>query len=210
MPLFSPVLLSTAYLPPVQYYKELLTYEQIIIEHFEHFPKQTYRNRSCIYSPNGKQMLGVPLEGRKERTITKDIRICYTDPWQKIHWRSLESAYRRSAYFEYYEDDFFPFYNKRKYEFLIDLNFHLLETINSLLKIKINCACTTQYEKIPDGITDLRNILSTKDIFNTGQAIQLNEYTQVFDNKHGFVPNLSIIDLLFNQGPRSLDFLTFR
>src|ERR1035437_8256026 len=101
-------LFPTAYLPPIQYYAKVAACPNVVFELYEHFPKQTYRNRSYIMSPNGEQMLVVPLKSRTERIITRDIRISYNDNWQKLHWRSLEAAYRRSAYFEYYENDLFP------------------------------------------------------------------------------------------------------
>lgn len=201
------ILLPTAYLPPIQYYSKLIAYPEIIIEHFEHFPKQTYRNRTYIYSPNGKQNLVVPLKSRTERTLTKDIRICYNDPWQKLHWRSFEAAYRRSPYFEYYEDDLRPFYTEPKFEFLIDLNMALIEFINTSLKI--NCAPqpTSTYEKEYKEMDDYRSTISPKKELSSDTTFKVKEYSQVFDNKHGFIPNLSIVDLLFNHGPRSVEYL---
>lgn len=200
-------LLSIAYLPPVQYYSKLITYPEINIEQFEHFPKQTYRNRAYIYSPNGRQILTVPLKNRTERTITKDIRICYNDPWQKLHWRSMEAAYRRSPYFEYYEDDLAPFYNEQKHEFLVDLNMELMQFINSLLKINVKYRFTSDYEKTYPNVNDYRNIISPKAEPGADQTFVVKEYSQVFDSRHGFIPNLSIVDLLFNHGPRSLEYL---
>lgn len=200
-------LLSIAYLPPVQYYSKLITYPEINIEQFEHFPKQTYRNRAYIYSPNGRQILTVPLKNRTERTITKDIRICYNDPWQKLHWRSMEAAYRRSPYFEYYEDDLAPFYNEQKHEFLVDLNMELMQFINSLLKINVKYRFTSDYEKTYPNVNDYRNIISQKAEPGADQTFVVKEYSQVFDSRHGFIPNLSIVDLLFNHGPRSLEYL---
>ena len=203
----SGILLPTAYLPPVQYYSKLIAHPEIIVEHFEHFPKQTYRNRTYIYSPNGMQLLVVPLNSRSERTITKDIRISYNDPWQNLHWRSIEAAYRRSPYFEYYEDDLTPFYTEKKFEFLIDLNMAMIEFINSLLKIKMACSPTSSYEKNYEDIIDLRTAISPKEELSADTSFKIKEYSQVFDNKHGFIPNLSIIDLLFNHGPRSIEYL---
>jgi hypothetical protein len=200
------VLLPTAYLPPIQYYSKLIAHPEIIIEHFEHFPKQTYRNRTYIYSPNGKQLLVVPLKSRSERIITKDIRISYNDPWQNLHWRSMEAAYRRSPFFEFYEDDLVPFYNQKKFEFLIDLNMAMIEFINSLLKIKMKHTATSSYEKNHDNIVDLRTLLSPKKELNTDTSFKTKEYAQVFSTKHGFIPNLSVIDLLFNHGPRAVEY----
>ncbi len=200
-------LLPTAYLPPIQYYSKLLVYPQVIIEHYEHFPKQTYRNRSYILSPNGKLLLVVPLKSRTERTITKDIRISYNDNWQKLHWRSMEAAYRRSAYFEYYEDELHPFYTEKKFEFLIDLNMALTGLINSLLKINFTPGSTSRYEELYVDYKDFRSTLSPKVDFSTDPEYQVKIYPQVFDTKQDFIPNLSIVDLLFNQGPGALDYL---
>lgn len=201
------VLLPTAYLPPIQYYSKLMFNPEVSIEYFEHFPKQTYRNRTCIYSPNGKQTLVIPLIKRSERTITKDIRICYTDSWQTIHWRSLEAAYRRSPYFEYYEDDFRPFYTEKKFEFLIELNAALIELISSLLKINSTSYPTTAYQKQYNGLIDYRSSIAPKSDLRADTNFMVKEYTQVFGFKHGFIPNLSIVDLLFNQGPRAIEYL---
>lgn len=201
------VLLPTAYLPPVQFYSQLISNADVLIEHFEHFVKQTYRNRCYIYSPNGRQTLVVPLAGRTERTITKDIRISYNDPWQKLHWRSFEAAYRRSAFFEFYEDDIHPFYTEKKYDFLIDFNLALMELINTMLKLNVKFSTTATYEKNPTAIADFRSILSPKSKLSADSGFQLKEYAQVFDLKHGFIPNLSIVDLLFNHGPRTLEYL---
>lgn len=200
-------LLPTAYLPPIQYYSKLIAYPEICIEQFEHFPKQTYRNRSYIYSPNGIQMLVVPLNSRRERSVTKDIRVCYNTPWQKTHWRSIEAAYRRSPYFEYYENDFAPFYANSKFEFLIDLNMGLVELINSLLKITPKFSNTFTYEKNHNNMIDFRTLLSPKEDVSADTNLIIKPYSQVFNLKHGFIPNLSIIDLLFNHGPRGIEYL---
>ena len=201
------VLLPIAYLPPVQYYSKLTSYDSILVEQFEHFEKQTYRNRCYIYSPNGKLALTVPLTKRSERTITKDIRITNEYNWQKIHWRSLESAYRCSPFFEYYEDDFSIFYLEKKFDFLIDLNEVLAEKINALLKIKPNINKTQKYEKSYDATDDFRKIISPKKDISLDKDFSPKSYKQVFDNKYDFIPNLSIVDLLFNQGPSALDYI---
>jgi len=200
-------LLPIAYLPPVQYYSKLIRYNSILIEHFEHFEKQTYRNRCYVYSPNGKLTLTVPLEKRSERTITKDIRIHNDNNWQKIHWRSLESAYRSSPFFEYYEDDFVEFYLAKKFDFLVELNEVLMDKINSLLKIKPLQSKTEKYEKIYTDTDDFRKIISPKENLSSDKDFIVKPYKQVFDNKFGFMSNLSILDLLFNQGPSSLEYL---
>jgi hypothetical protein len=200
-------LFSIAYLPPIQYYSALVKYSEISIEHYEHFVKQTYRNRCYIYGTNGKLALTIPIEKRSERTITKDIRISYTYDWQKVHWRSIESAYRCSPFFEFYEDDFVKFFLEEKNIFLVDHNEKLFLLINSLLKIKVNLKKTDRYEKEYIGTDDYRNTISPK--INGSPDINFSPkvYKQVFDNKYGFINNLSIIDLLFNQGPNSADLI---
>ena len=107
-------LLSTAYLPPIQYFSVLKKNKTVAIEHHEHFVKQTYRSRCHIYGANGMLKLSIPVMHSRERTIIKDIRISYNDNWQKLHWRSIESAYRCSPYFEYYESEFASYYSEKK------------------------------------------------------------------------------------------------
>ena len=200
-------ILSTAYLAPVQYYSKLKNYPNAIIEHCEHFPKQTYRSRCDIYSPNGTLTLSVPLIKRSERKAMKDLKIMYDYEWQKLHWRSLESCYRRSPFFEYYEDDFYSFYHDKKFEFLIDLNEALQQTILSLLKLKINYNFSTEYHKTYTDADDFRTIISPKESVESDTDFIPKPYSQVFDTNHGFIPNLSIVDLLFNQGSRALDYI---
>jgi hypothetical protein len=180
----------------------MLRAEKAVVESYEHFPKQTYRNRCSIYSPNGLQHLVIPLDGRKDKTLTKDIRISYDRNWQLIHWRSLEAAYRSSPFFEFYEDELKPFYEKRT-ELLIEFNFALQKKIMELLDVKKEISFTSQYEKMPAGLADHRSIFSKKNI----PSKSFPRYLQVFENKHGFIPDLSIADLLFNLGPKAKDHL---
>lgn len=201
------VLLSTAYLPPIHYYSKLTSYREVLIEHQEHFAKQTYRNRCYIYGTNGKLTLTIPLEKRRERTITKDIRICYTYDWQKTHWRSIESAYRCSPFFEYYEADLIAFFSEKKYDFLVDLNEDLMRLINKLLKINPQIKKTEKYEKSHTDTADFRSIISPKIVISEDQNFVIKPYKQVFDDKYGFIPNLSIVDLLFNQGPKAMEYI---
>ncbi len=197
-------ILSTAYLAPIQYFSKLKNYEKCIIEHHEHFQKQTYRSRCDIYSPNGPLTLSIPLVKRNHRQAVKDIRISYDHDWQKLHWRSLESCYRCSPFFEYYEDDFLPFYTDKKFEFLIDLNESLNLEIFKLLKLKPNYSFSSEYHETYTDADDLRNIISPKESLNKDPLFTATTYIQVFGSKHGFLPNLSIVDLLFNQGSESL------
>lgn len=197
------VLLPSCYLPPLQFYREVVRNKTVFLEYYEHFPKQTFRNHCEIYGANGRLKLSVPLSKRSERTITKDIRIAYDTDWRTLHWRSLQSAYRRSPYFEYYEDDFVGFYEGEKFEFLVDLNEALLNKISELLGLDTPFQKTSSYEKTPLNALDLRSKLETSNY----EPETTNGYYQVFGNKSGFLPNLSIVDLLFNEGRKWREFI---
>ncbi|QNL48444.1 WbqC family protein [Olivibacter sp. SDN3] len=194
------------YLPPIAAVSEMLKEpdKQILIEQFEHFPKQTYRNRAVIHSPNGKLNLIIPIvKGAKVHTIMKDVKISYESNWQRLHWMSIQTSYRRSAYFEFYEDEFIPFFEK-KYDFLIDYDVALLSLILKLLKVNKTICYTNTYEKNYTKGIDLRESIHPKKKYPT---YDVKPYFQVFEPKNGFIANLSIIDLLFNQGPNSLNYL---
>ena len=197
------LILSTAYFAPLCYYSELLKYQDIVLEQYEYFEKQTYRNRCYIYGANGRLALIIPIEGRKDKVAMKDIRISYHAPWQKIHWKSLEAAYRASPYFEYYMDDFIPYYNK-PFTFLLDFNLQLNELILKLLKINKMIGLTSSYQT---GI-EFKGVDLRPNYYPGIKPGTLNPpYTQVFDSKHGFIPDLSIVDLLFNKGPEAVKYL---
>ncbi len=192
------VLFSTAYLPPISYIKEFVKSEQIFIEYHEHYIKQTYRNRAEIYGANGILALSIPVEHKNLFTIPiREVKISSEQPWQRIHWRSIESAYRNSPYFEYYEEELKPFY-KKNYQFLIEWNQDILLLLLKLLGVSKEISFTESYNEQPDN-TDLRN----KFLPGSGSFIPPEPYTQVFSEKHGFIPDLSIIDLLFNEGPKA-------
>jgi hypothetical protein len=198
-------ILSTAYLAPIQYYSKLVTYPACIIEHFEHFTKQSYRSRCDIYSPNGLKTLSVPLVKREHRQAVKDLKISYDYDWQKLHWRTLESSYRRSPFFEYFEDDLQPYYHNKKYDYLIDLNDALQHEMLSLLKRKPTYSFSSEYHKSYADADDYRTIISPKESIETDTKFIIKPYNQVFETRHGFIPNLSIVDLLFNQGSRAME-----
>ena len=192
------------YLAPVEYFVQLNTYKAgLLVEREEHFPKQTYRNRANIFSPDGALVLTVPVtKGSKNHTIIKDVKISYDFNWQRLHWQSLQACYRRSAYFEFYEDGLVPFYEK-KFGFLFDYNEQLLQFILKSIKLKVDLNCTESYEAEYPGLTDLRNSCSPK----IASEFDQKPYYQVFEGRQGFQKNLSIVDLLFNQGPHSLNYL---
>jgi len=192
------------YLPPVEYFVKLNTYRpDILIEREEHFPKQTFRNRTNIYSPDGILALTVPVsKGSKNHTKIKDVKISYDFEWQRLHWLSLQACYRRSAYFEYYEDELAVFYEK-KYPFLFDYNEQLLQFILKAVKLKLSLNFTESYEAEYPLLTDYRNTMNPK----KDPEFEQKPYFQVFDDRKGFQKNMSIIDLLFNQGPHSINYL---
>ena len=196
--------LPMCYLPPVELFMELNKYKpNVLIEREEHFPKQTYRNRANIYSPDGVLALTVPVvKGSKNHTKIKEVKISYDFKWQRLHWMGLQTCYRSSAYFEYYEDDFAPFYEKN-FEYLFDYNQQLFELLVKLTKIKTSLTYTETYEDVYPNLTDLRNIISPK---KENDFVQ-KPYFQVFEDRHGFIKNLSIVDLLFNQGPQAVNYL---
>ncbi len=199
-----PVLLSTAYLPPISYIYKCVHSQQIIIEQFENYLKQTYRNHCHIYGPNGLQLLSVPVHKvYGNHTLIKDIRIVTSVPWQQLHLRSIETAYNNSPFFLYYKDEFIKVLKKR-FEFLLDLNTHFLSIIFNILNIDKSIGFTEQFLRTPEGIEDHRELMKQKE---TNYHGAFPPYPQVFNLKHGFIADLSIIDLIFNLGPEAIDFL---
>jgi hypothetical protein len=192
------------YLPSVEYFTQLIRHKDVILlEKFEHFPKQTYRNRATIQSPNGKLDLIVPvIKGSKNHTKVKDVRISYDFRWQRLHWMSLQTSYRSSAYFEFYEDDLAPFYEK-KWEFLFDYNEELFTLLLKFLKLNITYGYTDEYQPAANYSLDFRDSIHPKQ----SPHGSVKPYFQVFEHQTGFLPNLSVIDLLFSQGPQSISHL---
>lgn len=189
------LLFSTAYLPPVKYILLAIQNGSIILDAHEHFVKQSYRSRSTIYGPNGKQDLIIPVVHTDLFTIPiKEVKIHNESRWQKIHWRSLEAAYKNSPFFEFYEDDLRPFYEK-KYEYLFDFNLDLLQTIFRIKKAKVEITLTEKYDASYPELKDLRNYFHPKNNFES-----VGIYHQVFADKHGFIDRLSYLDYLFNGG----------
>lgn len=200
----NPVLLTSAYLPPIQYFSKLYGAPRIYMETHEHYVKQTYRNRALISGPNGVQALTIPVEHEySKRPATRDIRLSDHGNWQHLHRNALQSAYEGSPYFEYYADDILPIYDKG-YQFLVDFNEDFLYTICDLLNLKPDVIKTEAYaDAIALGAEDFRETIRPKISHSIDKTFRSVEYYQVFRQKHGFLENLSIIDLLFNMGPES-------
>ena len=188
----------TAYLPSIEYVSLFLKAEQAQIELFETYQKQSCRTRCQVMTANGVQTLTVPvIKTNGNHTLTKDIEISYKESWQQVHLRCLESAYRKSAFFDYY----FPYFEKiykHKFGTLIELNEACMNVILKLLKIKKELTYTTDFEKIVDE-NDYRISLS-----KGTNRMEMNPYYQVFADRHGFISNLSVVDLLFNEGSNSI------
>lgn len=195
------VVLPSAYLAPISYYCRLLAYRNVLIEQCEHYIKQTYRNRCVIATESGPLSLTVPVEKVAANTPVSEIRISDHGNWRHLHWQALMTAYDKTPYFEYYADDFRPFYEK-KYEFLIDYNEALRRLICDLLSISPNVSKTSTYALYPDA-EDCRLMLTPKSKMRDDYFVQ-KQYYQVFAMKNGFLPDMSIVDLLFNMGPESI------
>lgn len=204
------ILLSSAYLAPVQYYTKLLRSHGDVayVEAFENYAKQTYRNRCIIADANGPLALTIPTEKPSEgKCLMRDIRISNHGNWRHQHWNALEAAYRHTPFFQYYEDDFRPFYEK-EIAFLYDFNMQLAELVCSLIGMEVALKPTEAYRQNPDGMADYRVLITPKVSWEADAEFYPASYYQVFKEKHGFIPNLSIIDLLFNMGPESIITLT--
>lgn len=196
----SPAIFPLFYLPPVSYFSALEAQGYVYqIEAHEHFPKQTYRNRTRICSPNGPLDLYIPvIKGSKVHTPIKNVKISYDFKWQRLHWLGLQNCYRNSAYFEYYEDELAPFYHE-KYDYLFDYNLALFEWVLQKIKKPTDIHFTSEYIKQPEH-DDFRDKLNFK---HPEVLYPAKPYFQVFEDRNGFLPNLSILDLLFSQGPQA-------
>lgn len=193
------VLLSTAYLPNVHYLSQVINCDTIVIEKHENFVKQTYRNRCDIATASGKLSLSIPLIKQADKELISDKKISYAEDWQKQHWRTIVSAYKNSPYFEFFEDEFKPFY-ENQFEFLLDYNTQLLQTILHILRVKKQIEFTQTFELNPPQVIDLRNLSDIEKI-----DVEVKSYYQVFADKIGFTPNVSCLDALFNIGLNTID-----
>jgi len=199
------ILLSCAYLAPIEYYALMNQGAKVIIEQHDHYIKQTYRNRCRIYSANGVQILSIPVEKPDSlKSLTRDIRVADHGNWRHLHWQAITSAYNSTPFFEYYADDFRPFYQK-SFRYLFDFNEQLRDLICSLLDVSPSVSYSESFEVDSKlGVLDCRESIHPK---KNPLREDFEPYYQVFESRFGFIPDLSIVDLLFNMGPESISYL---
>jgi len=190
------------YFSPISQYIEIVKADKILFEFEDNFQKQTYRNRCYIYGANGKQLLNIPVKhlGNGKKTKTKDTKIDNTYPWQIHHLKSIQAAYSNSPFFEFYQDDLLPVFTK-KYKFLLDVNIDTHLFLMDALQLPYNYTKTTEYLLKPT--KDFRFLANAK----LTPTINLDNYIQIFDDKHGFLSNLSMLDLLFMEGTNVTNYL---
>ena len=197
------ILLSTTYFGPIQWYQKLYRAERVLLERCETFQKQTYRNRCLIATTNGIQALTVPVERDAEQISS--VHISDHGNWRHLHWNALKSAYGESPFFDYYQDDIRPFFEQR-WDYLLDFNEAIREKMCELLDIEPT-VCLTETFIAPEGLAeDFRSAIRPKHP-EPDPDFMPKHYYQVYEQKHGFLPNLSILDLLFNMGPESVLYL---
>jgi hypothetical protein len=195
-------LIYPTYLPNIASYIVMVQSETCVFEICDSYQKQTYRNRSYIYGANGKLSLNIPVHySQKNRQNTDEIEIENSSKWQSIHWKSIESAYKTSPFFEFYEDEFRALFENPK-EFLLDFNLECIAVINKCLGFKPVISYSEQFSKTTQE-SDYRFLVNAR----KESKIEINHYIQVFQDKHGFVTNLCILDLLFNEGPNAISYL---
>ncbi len=200
------VLLSTAYLPNIQYFTKVLFYRPVYIETHEHYQKQSYRNRTTILSANGPLDLIIPIiKTNGNHTLINEVVIDNSYSWQKVHWKAIVSSYKKSPFFEIFEHELEPFF-KRKEKYLLDWNSLLLDLLFSLTGINRSFVFTEKFEDLlPASILDFRNKIHPKRrMRQPDERFWPVKYSQVFSPKYRFIGNLSFIDLLFNEGPQAI------
>jgi len=201
-----PILLHPCYFGPVDMYASIVQADSFVFEKEDNYQKQTYRTRQYIYGANGELLLNIPIKHRENKTDEhqkyKDIRIENSFKWQPLHWKSLQSAYKTSPFFEFYEDEFVPLFEK-KANFLMDFNLMATQIVFECLQLDFSFKTTEEFALKPYGYNDQRHLVNSK----RQSVAHLKEYIQVFQAKYGYIPNLSILDLLFNTGPSALGYL---
>lgn len=194
------VLTHPLYLAPVSLYAQLYAADTFVVDDVSPFVKQTFRNRAVIATENGAQSLTIPVVHDGTKVAMRDVRISEHGNWRHQHWNAMVSAYRKSPFFEYYADDFAHFYEERD-GFLLDFNLRLHAVVSELLGLERNVRLMS--DEAADGVVDLRRIAEPKALESV-EGIALQPYYQVFAGRNGFLPALSIVDLLFNMGPEGL------
>ena len=196
-------IIHPTYFPNISAFKTIINSTNILFEVNDHYVKQTLRNRTEIHAANGKLILSIPVKyssSKKEKY--KDIKICYNSSWQKIHLKSIESAYRNSPYYDFFEDYFIKFFNKKE-KFLIDANIKSIELIYDILDMKMKYDLTNDYKNKLENYTDYRKLVDS----NPDEKMSKINYSQVFQEKNGFISGLSSLDIIFNKGLESLDYI---
>ena len=197
------IIIHPTYFPNIDLLSQLIKSENILFEISDKYIKQTLRNRTEIHAANGKLILSIPVKyssSKKEKY--KDIKICYNSSWQKIHLKSIESAYRNSPYYDFFEDYFIKFFNKKE-KFLIDANIKSIEVIYGILDMKMKYDLTNDYKNKLENYTDYRKLVDS----NYDEKMSKINYSQVFQEKNGFISGLSSLDIIFNKGLESLDYI---
>ena len=196
------VLIHPTYFPTIEFFYYYTKTDNLIFEINDFYKKQTVRNRTTIYGPNGKLNLIVPVKfSSKKKEKLKDIRICNDQKWQNNHLKSIQIAYRSSPYFEFFEDHFIKLFEKKE-KFLLDINIKSIELIYEFLDLNFKYSFSKEYVHDYDSISDLRKLSEKK---RNSSVFKTNPYMQVFFEKCGFIKNLSVIDLIFNEGINSLN-----
>ena len=198
------ILIHPNYFPNIHQFTQIIKANNILFEVSDNYQKQTFRNRTYIYGANGKLGLFIPvIHTHKNRELFKDVKISYDSNWMDLHLKSLQSAYRSSPYFEYFEDDFIKLYSKKE-KFLVDFNIKCIRLISNLLNLDLDYKISNEYVEKTNGIIDLRDLSNAR----KEKKIDTPKYIQVFESKHGYINNLSILDLIFSEGPNSVSLIT--
>ena len=198
------ILIHPNYFPNIHQFRQIIKANSILFEVSDNYQKQTFRNRTYIYGANGKLGLFIPvIHSHKNRELFKDVKISYESNWMDLHLKSLQSAYRSSPYFEYFEDDFIKLYSKKE-KFLVDFNIKCIKLISNLLDLDLDYKISSEYVEKTNDIIDLRDLSNAR----KQKTIETPKYIQVFESKHGYLNNLSIIDLIFSEGPNSVSLIT--
>ena len=197
------ILIHPNYFPNIDQFTQIIKVNNILFEVSDNYQKQTFRNRTYIYGANGKLGLFIPvIHTHKQRELFKDVKISYESNWMDLHLKSLQSAYRSSPYFEYFEDDFIKLYSKKE-KFLVDFNIKCIKLISNLLDIDLNFKISNEYIEKTNEIIDLRGLSNAR----KQKTIEPPKYIQVFESKHGYLNNLSILDLIFSEGKNSVSLM---